>query len=532
MKPPDRTGSGAEPIRILYMEDDPGLGRLIQKRLERAGCRVDLAGDGRQGLDMFAAGAYDLVAVDHQMPEADGLDVLRAFAAMPDPPPVVMITGTGSEAVAVEAMKLGAADYVIKDPAGGYLDLVPAIIDRALRKQVLVREKHRAEAALRDSEANFRNVVEQASDGIAILRERKIRYINARGAAMLGDQPKDLVGRLFCDSIHPDDFPALYDWFNRLRAGEAVPPSCEARLRCRDGIDLPVEVTVAATQYNQEPAELVILRDVSLRRRIEEERLKIQRLEAVGQLAAGIAHDFNNMLTGVLGYISLARVSVPPADRADQALAKAEQAVARARETAGRFITFSGGGAPVRRPVRLSDALQEAARAELEHRPIRFVLEISPALSTIPADECQLRQIFMNIIQNAREAAGDDGAVRITADAVEIAPDFALPVAAGAYARVAVADNGPGIPSAHLGRLFDPFFSTKDKNRGLGLSAALNMAKRHGGHIVAGTSPDGGAVVTVYLPLGAGAPDTAGAPATAATSPPVRHPERLDPPAN
>ncbi len=139
--------SAHDPLHILYLEDDPALARLFQKKLERLGYVVDLASDGKQGLAMYAAGSYDIVAVDHTMPVYDGLEVMRQMAAHGPLPPVIMITGTGNEEVAVAAMKLGAQDYVVKDVDGGYLELLPTVIQRVLHQQQLVEEKAQAEAA-------------------------------------------------------------------------------------------------------------------------------------------------------------------------------------------------------------------------------------------------------------------------------------------------------------------------------------------------------------------------------------------------
>ena len=138
--------SKSEPIRILYMEDDPGLARLFEKRLERAGYVVDIAHDGEEGLTMYAAGSYDLVAVDQQMPVYSGLDVIRILASQGPLPPMIMVTGTGNERVAVEAMKLGVGDYVVKDLNGGYLNLLPTVIEQVLYQRRLVEEKQQAEA--------------------------------------------------------------------------------------------------------------------------------------------------------------------------------------------------------------------------------------------------------------------------------------------------------------------------------------------------------------------------------------------------
>ncbi len=133
-------------IRILYMEDDPGLARLVQKKLEQAGYIVDIASDGEEGLAMYAAGSYDVVAVDQTMPVYDGLGVIHTLASQGPLPPMIMVTGTGDERTAVEAMRLGAGDYIVKDVEGGYLDLLPSVIERALRQQRLTEEKQQAEA--------------------------------------------------------------------------------------------------------------------------------------------------------------------------------------------------------------------------------------------------------------------------------------------------------------------------------------------------------------------------------------------------
>ncbi len=137
-----------QPIRILYMEDDAGLARLFQKKLSRAGYIVDIARDGREGLEMYNAGSYDVVATDQAMPVHSGLEVISILAAQDSLPPTIMVTGTGNEQIAVEAMKLGASDYIVKDVDGGYLDLLPAVIERVLQQQRLLEEKHQAEEAL------------------------------------------------------------------------------------------------------------------------------------------------------------------------------------------------------------------------------------------------------------------------------------------------------------------------------------------------------------------------------------------------
>ena len=147
--------SESEPIRILYMEDDAGLARLLQRRLERAGYVVTLARDGAEGLALYDAGSYDIVAVDQNMPIHDGLEVIRTLTLRGPLPPVIMVTGSGDEKVAAEAIKMGAGDYIVKDLDGGYLELLPSVIEQVLSQHRLVEEKWRAEEALRQYAAEL-----------------------------------------------------------------------------------------------------------------------------------------------------------------------------------------------------------------------------------------------------------------------------------------------------------------------------------------------------------------------------------------
>ncbi|MFN8374064.1 MAG: PAS domain S-box protein [Anaerolineae bacterium] len=156
-------------IRILYMEDNEGIARLLQKKLMRAGYEIDITPSGEEGLSLCAERAYDAVIVDYHMPGMSGIQVIQQLAAREMMPPTIMLTGTGNERIAVEALKLGAFDYVIKDIDGVYLDLLPTVIEQALENQQLLIDKRRAEKALHDSEERFRSVVEQSLDGIMLI---------------------------------------------------------------------------------------------------------------------------------------------------------------------------------------------------------------------------------------------------------------------------------------------------------------------------------------------------------------------------
>lgn len=216
------------PVRILLMEDDAGQARLFRKRMERAGCVVDHAPDGEKGLEMFDQGAYDLVVLDHAMPVYDGLEVLRRLASRGPLPPIVMVTGCGNERVAVEAMKLGALDYIVKDVDGGYLDLLPVVTERALHQ-------HRLEAQMRLAAKVF----ESAGEGILVTDpQTRIISVNEAFTTITGYEPEEIIGKtpLLLQArpqdteFHKEIWPSLREtgkWqgeiWNRRKNGEAFP---------------------------------------------------------------------------------------------------------------------------------------------------------------------------------------------------------------------------------------------------------------------------------------------------------------------
>lgn len=197
----------SQPIRILYIEDDPGLARLMQKRLGKAGYAVDIAADGEAGIVKYHADPYDIVFVDQSLPIHDGLEVIRILGSHGPLPPTIMITGTGDERVAVEAMKLGADDYIVKDVDGGYLNLLPSVIEKILQQRLAIEEKQRAEEALRKEQEKFQTLVEESPLGVSIIGEgNRFNYINHAFAEIFGYTLEDIpTEREWLAKAYPDE---------------------------------------------------------------------------------------------------------------------------------------------------------------------------------------------------------------------------------------------------------------------------------------------------------------------------------------
>ena len=245
----------------------------------------------------------------------------------------------------------------------------------------------------------------------------------------------------------------------------------------------------------------MILQDVTSRKKYEEELQKAEKLESIGVLAGGIAHDFNNLLTGVLGNISIARIHAPSGGDVHQNLSKAEKACLRARDLTRQLLTFSKGGAPVRKATSIADILKESAEFSLRGSNVRCEFDLPDDLPTVEIDEGQIAQVLNNLIINADQAMPDGGILRLGAGTVEIVQGDPLPLKPGRYLRVRVSDTGIGIPKEALPRIFDPFYTTKEKGSGLGLTTVYSVVRKHEGVVTVESEPGGGTSFFLFLPV-------------------------------
>ena len=256
------------------------------------------------------------------------------------------------------------------------------------------------------------------------------------------------------------------------------------------GERMQILVNYAVPRTPEEAKRVVVsVIDLTARRRAEEEQLRVQRLESLGVLAGGIAHDFNNLLTVILGNLSLLRVSGPE----EQLLAETRKAITRARGLTEQLLTFSRGGTPVKRPVDLARLLRETVSFALAGSNVQAVFRIAPDLLEAELDEGQFAQVINNLVINARQAMPAGG--RLEVEAANQRREDGQP-----FARLAFRDQGEGIAPANLPRIFDPYFSTKQSGKGLGLTVVYSIIRAHGGHIEVQSEPGRGALFTLHLP--------------------------------
>ncbi len=236
------------------------------------------------------------------------------------------------------------------------------------------------------------------------------------------------------------------------------------------------------------------------RRRIEEQLLQARKMETMSLLAGGIAHDFNNLLMGILGNLSLARGLTDPNNRQAHLLGEAEKAVDRAKRLTQQLLTLSKGGAPLRKATDIEALIRESVELTLSGSSVSADYRIADDLWAADADPGQIGQVMENLTINAVQAMPGGGLIRITADNVTLSEDSGSAPTPGKYVRVQVRDDGIGIPLEHQSRIFDPYFTTKDRGSGLGLTTCYAIVNKHEGLLGVESAPDRGATFTIHLP--------------------------------
>jgi len=374
-----------------------------------------------------------------------------------------------------------------------------------------ITEQRQAQQALEQSERRFRSFFETAPVGMAILDQHGIVQANPALCRMLGMDHEALASQSMRDLTHPDDLQASEGASAAMHRGERPLIEMEKRYVRSDGTTLHARTTVTLGQVTPDRPSMsfVMIEDITERRAMEEDLLKVQKLESLGILAGGIAHDFNNMLTGVLGNVSMVRDRLPDDSPLRSHLARAEKAARRARDLTLQLQTFASGGEPMRKVLILEDVVRESAEFCFRGSRALSEIHVAPELPLAELDEGQVAQALNNLFINAIQALPQGGTVEVSLDETRLDVGELPPLAPGCYLRIVVRDHGVGIPPQHLDRIFDPYYTTKRSGRGLGLATAFGVVKRHGGHLRVDSVMGEGSTFTLYLPAStATTPDT------------------------
>jgi PAS domain S-box-containing protein len=487
--------------KILIIDDEPRMCQSLKELLAGQNYELNTANSAKQAIEFLIDNSFDLILLDLCLPDMNGYHVMDHIDQQGIGALVIIMTGKASEESAIEALRRGAYDY-LKKPFEPEKLLIT--VKNALNLKKIKRDEELAKEALRESEERYRCYINVANDGIAVVHNGKLSFVNSRLAEMIGYTTDEIEGKDFSRFIPKDILPQIEDVYKRRVAGEDLPSVYESKILHRDGRSIDVEYNISQIRIGDDQSTLNVIRDISERKKIQAEVLKAKKLASLGTLAGGIAHDFNNLLYVIVGNIDLAKDKIKDDLGILKNLQEVEKASLRASELAARLITFSKGGNPIKKVASIGELVKNAVSDSLNGSGINCEFSIADDLFPVEIDALQIKQVIRNIVINATEAMNGKGTIKVFCENTAVDEKDRLTLKAGKYVLLSIKDQGTGIAPKNLAKIFDPYFSTKDmgadKGQGLGLSACHSIIKKHDGFITAESELGVGTTLMIYFP--------------------------------
>jgi PAS domain S-box-containing protein len=495
-------------LKIIHLDDDFYSASLIQTLLAEEGlvcdiARVESEGDFRALLER---GGFDLVLADLALPAISGMTALAMTRERYSDLPFIFVTDTMGEEIAIESLKSGATDCVMKSRLSR---LAPAV-QRALRETEEREKRRKAEEAQSKSEQLFRNAFENAVNGMCLTGpDGRFLTVNNSFCEMLGYSAKELATMTFTNLTHPDDLAPSQRLTEEMLTGVTPVWNLEIRYLHKDGRIIWALVSVFLQREKESPLYIVTqVQNITDLKNLENQLRHAQKMDAIGRLTGGIAHDFNNFLSVIMGHGSLLAKKLPD----DGALANHLQqiliAVKRASQLTQSLLAFSRNQPIELRELNLNELITRVDRmiSAAVRKDVKRMINHSREALTVMGDEGQLEQVLINLINNAMDAMPHGGVINIGTGIEEIdrkfvgIHGFGEP---GCYAMLTVSDNGIGMDEVTRQKIFEPFFTTKEagKGTGLGLSMAYGIVKQHRGFINCRSELGKGTTFEIYLPI-------------------------------
>ena len=364
-----------------------------------------------------------------------------------------------------------------------------------------IAQHREVESALRESEDRHRLVVESMNEGICVVDDRgRIGFINTRFCEILGYEREEVLGRYLEDFASEPSKAILEEQLMKRRRGEHVPYEIELVSRNGRIISTMVSPRPMFDSSGNFKGSFGLFTDITTKKKMEEDLLKQTKIESLGVFAGGIAHDFNNLLTAIIGNISLAKLNLPITSEIFTILDEAENASMRAKDLTQQLLTFSRGGAPIKKTTSIKKLLRQTIDFALSGSNIVCIYTIQNDLWNAEIDEGQITQVIHNLVINAMQAMQEGGVIEVAAKNEMIDSRSRHPLKPGNYIKIEITDHGTGIPPENQKYIFDPYFTSKQNGSGLGLTVSYSIINRHEGHIAFESVLGKGTSFFVYLP--------------------------------
>ncbi|WP_016951856.1 response regulator [Anabaena sp. PCC 7108] len=492
------------PIKVLLIDDDEDDYILIREWLREfqvAGCELEWVKNYETARDAIAQHQHDIYLVDYRLGQHNGLELLQEAMNNGYTCPFILLTGQGDREIDIEAMKVGAVDYLEKS------QLTAPLLERSIRYAI---ERKQTEAKIRQQAA----LLDVATDAIFVHDlDNQISYWNKAAEYLYGWKAEEALTKKTQNLWQEKDLSKLSAALQILMKNGCW--EGELYQVTKDDQEIIVESrwTLVPQLGYQAPSILVVNTNITQKKLLESQLLRTQRLESIGTLASGIAHDLNNVLTPILMTAQLLETQVKE-ERSQRLIPILTANAKRGANLVKQVLSFTRGldsdnsSSLVKHSLlQLKHLLIEIQQIIKETFPksIEVITEIPQNLWTVSGDTTQLHQVLMNLCVNARDAMPNGGTLKITAENLLVDENYAqmhIDAQVGPYIIITITDNGIGIPPVILDRIFEPFFTTKElgKGTGLGLSTVLGILKNHHGFINVYSEEKKGSQFKVYLP--------------------------------
>lgn len=485
---------------LLVVEDDQVLADLLWRNLRKLQYTViDIVLSGEEALKKARETRPDLVLMDIRLGgKMTGIETAD-FMRLKFDIPVVYVTAYSDKETLDKVKRTEPYGYILKPFETKELQIA---IEMALYK-------YKMEKKLRDREAWFSTTLKSIGDAvISTNKAGHITFLNPVAESLTGWSLDELRDK------HIDDVITIICGVTRKRLTSPINSVISRNavinynnpkiLISRFGNEIHIDDTWSPIHNNSKGdvnGIVLVFRDITQRKQMEEDVQKNQKIESIGLLAGGIAHDFNNRLSVILGNAQLAKLNYNKGKDITKYLENIEKSTDLAATLTQQLLTFSKGGEPVKRVCDIKDLIRETANLSLSGANERCLFNIAFNLHPVNVDKGQISQVINNIVLNADQAMPDGGDIFITAENVFIDSDSVLrSLTPGNYIKIEINDQGIGIPSDKLNKIFDPYFTTKQKGSGLGLSVAYSIVRKHGGIITVESEQGIGSTFSIYLP--------------------------------
>ena len=488
-------------IRVLVAEEDSGFLKMLEDSLKASGTlyHIEKVLSGKGCLEKLQKERFDILLLDHSLPDGEGLHWLRHFNELGIAIPTIFVTAKGDPRLAIEAMKEGVFDYINR--SAECAKAFPFVVNRAIEGYGLMLEKVRLQRELIETKNFLESIVEKAGDAISVVDlEGKVVYWNEGAENIYGYKKEEVSGKKLSQLLYPRDERSraeeeklMEKWMAQVREGKVV-PNVEVKRQTKEGREILINMTISPLRDAE--GKIIgasrICKDITHLKKAEERLILAERLSSLGELTAGVAHELRNPLAGIkINTQILSRKKDLP-EMEKKLLSSTQEGIEKIQKIVDDMLHFAKPKASHFEEEEINGVVKESLailQTKLKKSNITSAFEKGQRLPRLFIDIHQIQQVLINLMLNAIQAMEKGGTLTIRT----------FPENEGGVG-IEVKDTGVGIAKSHVKKIFDPFFTTKSEGTGLGLSISLKILESHGATIDVVSEAGRGSTFTIHFP--------------------------------